>query len=123
MKLYRTPTGHWAGNQDDARALAKELDTTWELCDVPESKAALLEFMNEHKVGAVNTRKEVSGDTQFLTVRSPVFVKPSEVTRSSHEKLWDRLELEDAILKAPLDTAVALAELVMSRIRDFTRGK
>ncbi len=123
MKLYRTPTGHWAGNQDDARSLAKQYNTEWESCEVPESKIALLAFLNEHKVGATPVRSEAHKDTEFLMVRSPVFVKPTEVTRSAHEKLWDRMELEDAILKAPLDTAVALAELVMSRIRDFTRGK
>jgi hypothetical protein len=123
MKLYRTPTGHWAGTKDEAIVIAKAHDTTYEQYDVPYDKAGLLAFLNGYKVGAVPTSSGPTDDTDFVVVRSPVFVKPSEVTRSHSQKIWDRMELEDAILAAPLDTAVALAELVMCRIRDFTKGK
>lgn len=123
MKLYRTPTGHWAGTKDEAITIAKVHDTTYEQYDVPYDKAGLLAFLNGFKVGAVSTPTSQTDDNQVVLVRTPVFVKPSEVTRSHSQKIWDRMELEDAILEAPLDTAVALAELVMCRIRDFTKGK
>lgn len=123
MKLYRTPTGHWAGTKDEAIVIAKAHDTTYEQYDVPYDKAGLLAFLNGYKVGAVSISSGPTDDTDFVVVRSPVFVKPSEVTRSHPQKIWDRMELEDAILAAPLDTAVALAELVMCRIRDFTKRK
>lgn len=117
MKLYRTPTGHWAGNQDDARALAKDLDTTWEPCEVPDNKAGLLAFLNQHSVGAV------SFDTPEVRTPNDERVPEPPATVHPAQKVWDRLSMEEAILVAPLDTAVALAELVMSRIRDFARGK
>lgn len=123
MKLYRTPTGHWAGTKDEAITIAKAHDTTYEQYDVPYDKAGLLAFLNGFKVGAVSTPPSQTDDTQFVVVRTPVFVKPSEVTRSHPQKIWDRMELEDAIMDAPLDTAIALAELVMSRIRDFVQRK
>ena len=123
MKLYRTPTGHWAGTKDEAITIAKAHDTTYEQYDVPYDKAGLLAFLNGFKVGAVPTSNSQTDDTQFVVVRTPVFVKPSEVTRSHPQKIWDRMELEDAIMDAPLDTAIALAELVMSRIRDFVQRK
>jgi hypothetical protein len=123
MKLYRTPTGHWAGTKDEAITISKAHDTTYEQYDVPYDKAGLLAFLNGFKVGAVPTSNNQTDDTQFVVVRTPVFVKPSEVTRSHPQKIWDRMELEDAIMDAPLDTAIALAELVMSRIRDFVQRK
>lgn len=114
MKLYRTHTGHWAGNQDDARALAKAYDTEWEPCEVPDNKAGLLAFLNEHSVGA-------DKPTQIVYRAEPV--TPAKPEEPKELKGWTRLDMEEAILSAPLETAVALAELVMSRIRDFTRGK
>jgi hypothetical protein len=123
MKLYRTPTGHWAGTKDEAITIAKVHDTAYEQYDVPYDKAGLLAFLNGFKVGATPAANSPVDDEPFVIVRKPVFVKPSEVTSSSPQKIQDRMELEDAILAAPLDTAVALAELVMCRIRDFTKGK
>jgi hypothetical protein len=123
MKLYRTPTGHWAGTKDEAITIAKAHDTTYEQYDVPYDKAGLLAFLNGFQVGATSAANSPVDEEPFVVVRSPVFVKRSEVTRTASQKLWDRMELEDAILEAPLDTAVALAELVMCRIRDFTKGK
>ena len=123
MKLYRTPTGHWAGTKDEAITIAKAHNTTYWQYDVPYDKAGLLAFLNGFKVGATIAPEDTVDEEPFVIVRTPVFVKPSEVTRSSPQKMQDRMELEDAILTAPLDTAVALAELVMCRIRDFTKGK
>lgn len=117
MKLYRTPTGHWAGNQDDARALAKDLNTTWEPCEVPDNKAGLLAFLNKYSVGAESfDTPEVHTPKVEPVAQTPALVHPAQ-------KQWDRLAMEEAILVAPLDTAVALAELVMSRIRDFCKER
>ncbi len=51
MRLYRTPSGKWAGTQDDAKALAKAEGTTWALVEVPVDKPGLLAFLNDHRVG------------------------------------------------------------------------
>lgn len=115
MKLYRTPTGHWAGTKDDAAFLAKTHNTTYEQCEVPYDKAGLLAFLNDFQVGAEQVPQ---------TIQAPVVQAP-QIPQTPHpaQKQWDRLAVEEFMMLAPLDTAVALAELVMSRIRDFTRGK
>lgn len=130
MKLYRTPTGHWAGNQDDARALAKQYDTDWEPCEVPDNKAGLLAFLNEHQVGYISVHSDDYDLPPIKVVATDAANTPVAAVRDlgtapnpAVAKIYDRLAMEEAILEAPLDTAVALAELVMSRIRDFTRGK
>lgn len=55
MILYKTPAGHWTGTQADARAAAREESgdpKNWVEIDVPVNKAGLMEFLNEHRVGA-----------------------------------------------------------------------
>lgn len=112
MKLYRTPTGHWAGTKDDAAFLAKTHNTTYEQCEVPYDKAGLLAFLNDFQVGA----EQVTQTTQTPVVQAPQIPHPAQ-------KQWDRLAVEEFILVSPLDTALALNELVMSRMRDFVKGK
>lgn len=122
MKLYRTPTGHWAGTKDDAAFLAKTHDTTYEPCEVPYDKAGLIAFLNDFQVGAVPTapvEDELRFKVQKTVDGGTVVVKAPPAA----QKIWDRLALEEAILEAPLDTALALGELVMSRMRDFVKGK
>lgn len=122
MKLYRTPTGHWAGNQDDARALAKQHNTEWELCEVPENKAGLLAFLNENRVGAVDDfvtpEEEVVNTGSTFDTPTPV-VFPTETV---HQKQLRRLEVEEFIFAAPLEVAMAMGEIAMNRMRDFARG-
>ena len=48
---------------------------------------------------------------------APVSQNPAMV------KVHQRLDVEEFIMLAPLDTALALGELVMSRMRDFVKGK
>lgn len=115
MKLYRTPTGHWAGTKDEAITLAKAHNTTYEHCEVPYDKAGLLAFLNEFQVGAEHAPQTPQAPAQQVA-QAPQTPHPAQ-------KQWDRLAVEEFILMAPLDTAVALTELVMSRIRDFVRGK
>jgi len=112
MKLYRTPTGHWAGTKDDAAFLAKTHNTTYEQCEVPYDKAGLLAFLNDFQVGAEQIPQ---------TIQAPVVQAPQ--TPHPAQKQWDRLAVEEFILVSPLDTALALNELVMSRMRDFVKGK
>ena len=50
MRLYTDSEGNWRGTQADAR---KDLNL-WQTQEVPTSKAELLEFLNAHKVGAIN---------------------------------------------------------------------
>lgn len=119
MKLYRSPTGHWAGNQEEAKALGKEHSTTFQLCDVPYDKAGLLSFLNEHRVGA-QTNTAVSVPAQ--PVAQPSYVEVQDRTTALRQKLLDRLSMEEYITQAPLDEAVALAEHIMARIRDFVRN-
>lgn len=141
MKLYRSPTGHWHGTKEDAEAFAKKFTTTYEVCEVPYDKKGLLAFLNEHKVGRtqyaetfpmeklppvedeippLKVIRTVDGSTAVVhnvgTVLAPQAPHPAQ-------KLWDRAAMEEAILVAPLDTAMSLAELIMSRMRDFVKGK
>lgn len=52
MRLYRTPSGSWAGTQADARALAKSEGSSWMEVIVPDDKPGLLAFLNDNRVGA-----------------------------------------------------------------------
>lgn len=122
MKLYRSPTGHWHGTKEDAENFAKTFTTTWEVCEVPYDKKGLLAFLNEHKVGQAQYAETfpmeklppVEDEMRFNVVKNDP---------APNQKVYDRLALEEAILVAPLDTALALGELVMSRMRDFVKGK
>jgi hypothetical protein len=114
MKLYRTPTGHWAGTKDEAITIAKAHDTTYEQYDVPYDKAGLLAFLNGFKVGAEQTSQ--------APVPAPT-PTPVVFAETVHQKQLHRMAVEDFILESSLDTALALNELVMCRMRDFVRGK
>lgn len=119
MKLYRSPTGHWHGTKEDAEAFAKKFTTTWEVCEVPYDKKGLLAFLNEHKVGRTQY-----AETFPMEKLPPVEPNPTvPQLNPTLQKVWDRMAIEEAILEAPLDTALALGELVMSRMRDFVKGK
>lgn len=134
MKLYRTPTGHWLGTKEDAEAFAKKFTTTWEVCEVPYDKKGLLAFLNEHKVGRtqyaetfpIEKLPPVEDEMRFKVMRTvdggTSVVKASQAPHPA-QKQWDRLAVEEFILVSPLDTALALGELVMSRMRDFVKGK
>ena len=112
MKLYRTPTGHWAGTKDEAITIAMAHDTTYEQYDEPYDKAGLLAFLNGFKVGAEQTPQ--------VPAPAPT---PTTVVSAAHQKQLHRMAVEDFILESSLDTALALNELVMCRMRDFVRGK
>lgn len=58
MRLYRTPSGSWAGTQADAKALAKSEGTAWAELEVPTDKPGLLAFLNENRVGAARRPEE-----------------------------------------------------------------
>jgi hypothetical protein len=115
MKLYRTPTGHWAGTKDDAAAIAKTHNTTYEQCEVPYDKAGLLAFLNDFRVGAKNEPVE---PISYERVPEP---EPRQPTL--HEKQMHRLAVEEFIFAAPLEVAIAVGEIAMNRMRDFARGK
>ena len=86
MKLYRTPTGHWAGTKDDAAALAKAHNTTYEQCEVPYDKAGLLAFLNEHKVGAV----AIAAVEAPAPAPTPVAPTPVVFEETTHQKQMRR---------------------------------
>lgn len=82
MRLYRTPTGQWAGTQEDAKALAKAEGITWTLVDVPVDKPGLLAFLNLHRVGAkpkiepprpvgLNIPRDLSADAALSRMDNP----------------------------------------------------
>lgn len=119
MKLYRTPTGHWAGTKDDAAALAKAHKTTYEQCEVPYDKAGLLAFLNEHKVGAV----AIAAVEAPAPASTPVAPTPVVFEETTHQKQMRRLEVEEFIFAAPLEVAMAMGEIAMNRMRDFAREK
>lgn len=134
MKLYRSPTGHWHGTKDDAIAFATKFTTTWEVCEVPYDKKGLLAFLNEHKVGRTQYAETfpmeklppVEDELRFKvqkTVDGGTVVVKAPPVNQTLQKVWDRLAVEEFILVSPLDTALALGELVMSRMRDFVKGK
>lgn len=116
MKLYRTPTGHWAGTKDDAAALAKAHNTTYEQCEVPYDKAGLLAFLNDFQVGAVVINEaSVQAPAQAPT--------PVVFAETTHQKQMHRLAVEEFIFAAPLEVAMAMGEIAMNRMRDFAREK
>lgn len=122
MKLYRTPTGHWAGTQEEAKTLAKQHSTTWEQCEVPYDKAGLLAFLNEHQVGAstpVNTPELTT--VQGASVSQQWLADWQRKMANVEATNAADIALCDAILACPLDTALRLGELVMSRMRDFVK--
>ena len=49
MILYKSSKGQWVGTQRDAQ---RYFPKDWKQVDVPVSKVQLIEFLNEHKVGA-----------------------------------------------------------------------
>ena len=49
MRLYKSSKGQWVGTQRDAQ---RYFPRDWEQVEVPVSKEQLVEFLNEHKVGA-----------------------------------------------------------------------
>lgn len=49
MRLYVTNGGRWAGTQEDAKQLAST-DGGWRQEIVPETKAELIAWLNEHEV-------------------------------------------------------------------------
>lgn len=125
MKLYRTPTGHWAGTKDDAAALAKAHGTTFEQCEVPYDKPGLLAFLNEHRVGAVadttdDPEEVVPTGSTFDTPPTPAVFNTQE---TAHQKQMRRLDVEEFIFAAPLEVAMAMGEIAMNRMRDFAREK
>ena len=52
MILYRSSKGQWVGTQRDAQ---RYFPRDWKQVDVPVSKVQLIEFLNENKVGALQT--------------------------------------------------------------------
>lgn len=124
MKLYNTPTGHWAGTQDEAKALAKQHNTSWAQCEVPYDKAGLLAFLNQHRVGAVEVSTPAS-QQEVVAVETNIGQQwladwQRKMANQEAANAAD-VALCDAILACPLDTALRLGELVMSRMRDFTK--
>tara|TARA_R100001440_G_scaffold66696_1_gene87783 strand:+ start:202 stop:534 length:333 start_codon:yes stop_codon:yes gene_type:complete len=55
MILYKSSKGQWVGTQRDAQ---RYFPRDWEQVDVPVSKVQLIEFLNEHKVGATQTEQQ-----------------------------------------------------------------
>lgn len=88
MILYKTPAGVWTGTQADARAAAKVESgdpKNWVEIDVPVNKAGLMEFLNEHRVGAV---------------RVDVFSPPPEAPIVAEEDdPWGLAEVEPELAK------------------------
>ena len=62
MKLYTDCEGNWRGTQAEAR---KDLNM-WQPHGVPTSKAELLEFLNAHKVGAINNVQIATSSHEFV---------------------------------------------------------
>jgi len=62
MRLYTDSKGNWRGTQADAR---KDLNL-WQTQEVPTSKAELLEFLNAHKVGAINNVQTATNSHEFV---------------------------------------------------------
>lgn len=55
MRLYQSPDGVWTGTQADAKAHARDANTTWKETEVPVDKAGLMAFLNQHRVGAASS--------------------------------------------------------------------
>ena len=99
MKLY-TQNGHWVGTQAEAKRDHGEVN----LVDVPTDKAALLEWLNEHRVG---------GNAQPVHAPQP----QTHYSSSTRPHPWQSVRemAEQASLK---DLGVAMA-VIMNRVEDL----
>ena len=113
MRLYASPDGVWTGTQADAKAHAKQTNTTWKEVEVPTDKAGLLYFLNDHRVGSL------APDVSSAEILPEKIVEPVE----QKPLPWAirTLPLEEAIWDLPLDEAVKLGIVLMERIREFAR--
>lgn len=124
MRLYLSPDGVWTGTQADAKAHARDANTTWKEFEVPVDKAGLLSFLNEYRVGAA---VPPVSSAETLADRAEVTVTPVQVDdRPAPSPLpmsIQTIPLEEAIWELPLEEAVKLGGIVMERIREFARMK
>lgn len=109
MILYKTPAGVWTGTQADARASAKTESgdpKNWVEIDVPVNKAGLMEFLNEHRVGA-----------SLIDVFSP---PPAAAEPDTDDDPWGLAEVEPELAK-PLPAATARANLDRTTFTPLTK--
>ena len=109
MILYKTPAGVWTGTQADARASAKTESgdpKNWVEIDVPVNKAGLMEFLNEHRVGAVR-----------VDVSSP---PPEAPAVTEEDDPWGLAEVEPELAK-PTPAATARANLDRTTFAPLTK--
>ena len=108
MILYKTPAGVWTGTQADARASAKTESgdpKNWVEIDVPVNKAGLMEFLNEHRVGAT-----------LIDVFSP----PPAAEPDADDDPWGLAEVEPELAK-PTPAATARANLDRTTFAPLTK--
>ena len=106
MKLY-TQNGRWVGTQAEAKREFGEIT----LVDVPTDKQALLNWLNEHRVGGdTTTRSDISP-----TVAVADEPKVTQLPMKPHQWQTIRQCAEQASLK---DLTVALA-VYMNRVDEL----
>ena len=96
MILYRSSRGQWVGTQRDAQ---RYFPKDWKQVDVPVSKVQLIEFLNEHKVGATQTEQQ----QPVMTAPDPEQIDPEAYSWVSWAyetlKRGDKKEAEAMLLR------------------------
>lgn len=119
MKLYLIPTtGQWFGTQDEAKAAARAADTHYDRVEVPTlHKAALIAWLNEHRVGADQPAAPPAGPVIDYVTPPPRQPDPARAAQVDRE-----ITIEEAIGEADYPRALRLAEHIHCRLMEHARA-
>ncbi len=107
MRLYKSSKGQWVGTQRDAQ---RYFPKDWKQVDVPMSKVYLIEFLNENKVGAMQTEQQ-----------QPVVVAPDPEQIDPEAYGWVSWAYE-TLKRGDKHEAIKMLERGLSKQREIQNG-
>ncbi len=107
MILYKSSKGQWVGTQRDAQ---RYFPKDWKQVDVPVSKVYLIEFLNENKVGAMQTEQQ-----------QPVVVAPDPEQIDPEAYGWVSWAYE-TLKRGDKHEAIKMLERGLSKQREIQNG-
>ena len=114
MKTYRSKqTGVFVGRQAD-----QVESEDYEVVEVPTAKDDLIQFINE-----LAPASEPAEAAEPVTAPEPAgWLRTWQAEKAEQGAEWDlALELDEAIMRAPLPKAMRLAELAYGRLSEFKK--